>query len=199
MTLHESGSLPREFYLQDTVDAARGLLGKVLIHRVDGSVIAGKIVETEAYLRDDPACHASKGMTKRNVVMFGEPGHSYVYFTYGMYHCFNAVTSPPGVGEAVLVRAVEPLKGIDIMARNRGSDNLLNLTSGPGKLCQAFGLDKRHNGLDLTLGDLLILDSSPSSFEIVTAVRIGIRQAADKLWRFYIDGNPHVSKPVKRV
>lgn len=199
MLLFDNKPLSKEFYLQDTVSAARGLLGKVLVHRVNGGVVAGTIVETEAYLRDDPACHASRGLTKRNAVMFGEPGRAYVYFTYGMYHCFNAVTSPPGVGEAVLVRAVEPLEGIEMMKKNRGTDDFFNLASGPGKLCQAFGLDRRHNGLDLASSDLIILDSTPSDFEIVTTTRIGIREAADRPWRYYIDKNPHVSKSAKRV
>jgi DNA-3-methyladenine glycosylase len=127
--------------------------------------------------------------------MFGEPGHAYVYFTYGMYHCFNAVTAPQGVGEAVLIRAVEPIEGIDLMTRNRPVENPRNLTSGPGKLCIAFGLDKRHNALDLTSSELLIVGAenvSPS--EIAATTRIGIRTAADKPWRFYIKGNPWVSK-----
>ncbi|MHB0999569.1 MAG: DNA-3-methyladenine glycosylase [Armatimonadota bacterium] len=190
----KSKPLPREFYLQDTVDAARALLGKVLVHRTDRGVIAGRIVETEAYTSDDPACHASRGMTKRNSTMFGEPGHAYVYLTYGMYHCFNAVTAPEGLGEAVLIRAVEPLEGIDIMSENRGTDKLTNLASGPGKLCMAFGLDRSHDGHDLVDGNLRILDGDVPDTEIVSATRIGISLATDRLWRFYIAGNPHVSK-----
>ncbi|HUV04592.1 MAG TPA: DNA-3-methyladenine glycosylase [Armatimonadota bacterium] len=186
--------LPRSFYLQDTVEVARQLLGKALVHHTDGGVVAGRIVETEAYLRDDPACHASRGITRRNAVMFGQPGHAYIYFTYGMYFCFNAVTAPEGIGEAVLVRAAEPLEGIEIMTRNRGTVKLTNLASGPGKLCRAFALDRRHNGLDLTDGDLVIVDDGWRPGKIVTASRVGIRHAADKPWRFYIAGNPHVSR-----
>lgn len=189
-----SAPLPRSFYLQDTVAVARGLLGKVLVHHADDGVIAGRIVEAEAYLRDDPACHASRGMTRRNAVMFGEPGRAYIYFTYGMYFCFNAVTAPEGTGEAVLVRAVEPLEGIELMMRNRGADKLTSLASGPGKLCRAFGLDRRHNGLDLTNGELVIADDGWRPGEIATASRVGIRLAADKPWRFYLAENPHVSR-----
>lgn len=194
MTHSSKNTLPREFYLQPTIDVARNLLGKTLVHDTEKGIIAGRIVETEAYLCDDPACHASRGMTKRNAAMFGEAGHAYVYFTYGMYHCLNAVTAPEGVGEAVLIRAVEPLEGIEIMEANRGKEKLTDLASGPGKLCQAFGLDRRHNGLDLTEGELIIMDYGWIPQEIVTAARIGISLAADKPWRFYISGSHHVSK-----
>ena len=187
-------ALPREFYSRNTLDVARELLGKTLIHRTENGILAGRIVETEAYTSDDPACHASRGMTPRNSMMFGEPGHAYVYFTYGMYHCFNAVTAPEGIGEAILIRAVEPTHGIDVMMRNRGITDMRNLTSGPGKLCIAFGLNKQHNGLDLTSSDLMIADGEPPESEIVATTRIGIRLAAEMPWRFYISGNPYVSK-----
>jgi DNA-3-methyladenine glycosylase len=186
--------LAREFYLQPTIDAARGLLGKVLVRRSDGVILTGRIVEAEAYLRDDPACHASRGMTRRNAAMFGEPGHAYVYFTYGMHFCFNAVTAPEGVGEAVLIRAVEPLEGIDVMRANRGTEIVTDLASGPARLCQAFGLGREHNGIDLTDGELVIADDVWRAGEIVAAARIGIRLAADEPWRFYVAGNPHVSR-----
>lgn len=188
-------ALPREFYLSDTLEVARNLLGKILVHRTDAGVFAGRIVETEAYLSNDPACHASRGITPRNANMFGEPGHAYVYFTYGMYHCFNTVTAPEGIGEGVLIRAVEPIEGLDLMSKNRKTLDTKNLTSGPGKLCQAFGIDKRHNGYDLLSESLTIIDGPmiPSS-DIVATTRIGIRLAAEKPWRFYIAGNPHVSR-----
>lgn len=186
--------LPREFYLRDTVEAARAILGKVLVHLTGEGVVAGRIVEAEAYTSDDPSCHACKGMTKRNAPMFGPPGHAYVYFTYGMYHCFNAVTAAEGVGEAVLIRAVEPLEGIDLMVERRGTDVLANLASGPGKLCMAFGLGKAQNTLDLTGSDLMIVDDGFVPGEIVTSTRIGIRLATDYPWRFYLEGNPHVSR-----
>lgn len=186
--------LPRQFYLQPTIEAARNLLGKVLVRRAEDGLIAGRIVETEAYLCDDPACHASRGMTRRNAMMFGEPGHAYVYLTYGVHFCLNAVTSAEGVGEAVLIRAIEPLDGLDIMKRNRRTDQITNLASGPGKLCQAFGLDLRHNGLDLVSSDLRIVDDGLVVGEITATTRIGIRLAADKPWRFYLARNPFVSK-----
>jgi len=194
MTYADRRPLPQEFYLQNTIEAARSILGKVLVHRTPEGVIAGRIVEAEAYTSDDPSCHACRGMTKRNAQMFGPPGHAYVYFTYGMYFCLNAVTAPEGTGEAVLIRAAEPLEGIELMEKNRGTDVLTNLASGPGKLCQAFGLDKRQNGLDLTGSDLTIVDDGFVPGEIVTATRIGIRLATDRPWRFYLAGNPHVSR-----
>jgi len=198
MTWCDLKPLPRRFYLQPTIEAAPALLGKVLVHCTSEGIIAGRIVETEAYLCDDPACHASRGMTRRNAAMFGEPGHAYVYFTYGMYFCLNAVTSDKGIGEAVLVRAAEPLDGIEIMKRNRKTDLVTNLASGPGKLCQAFGLDLSHNGLGLTKSELMIVDDGFAPGEIVTATRIGIRLAADKPWRFYLAANPHVSRTSMR-
>ncbi|MBP6964705.1 MAG: DNA-3-methyladenine glycosylase [Armatimonadetes bacterium] len=194
MTCADCQPLPREFYLRDTIEAARAILGKVLVRRTPEEIIAGRIVEAEAYTSDDPSCHACRGMTKRNAQMFGPPGHAYVYFTYGMYHCFNAVTAPEGVGEAVLIRAAEPLEGLELMEKNRGTDVLTNLASGPGKLCMAFGLDRLQNGLDLTGSDLTIVDDGFVPGEIVTTTRIGIREAADYPWRFYLAGNAHVSK-----
>lgn len=195
---HEMNILPRSFYEQDTVDVASSLLGKILVHETEDGTLAGRIVETEAYLADDPACHASRGMTPRNCVMFGVPGHSYVYFTYGMHFCFNVVTAREGIGEAVLIRAVEPITVIEVMARNRGVQKITEIASGPAKLCQAFELDKRHNGLDLMNSELEIVDDGYIPEKIVTTTRIGIRLAADLPLRFYIDGNPNVSKIVKR-
>jgi len=179
------GKLGRDFYLQDTVEAARSILGKVLVRRIPEGVISGRIVESEAYLRDDPACHACRGMTRRNRTMFGEPGHAYVYFTYGNHYCLNFVTQPLGIAEAILVRALEPLDGIDIMRRNRRRDRLEDLCSGPGKLAEALEIDLRLNGEDL-LGDrLYVLDDETDPGPIVSRARIGIKEATDKLWRFY--------------
>ncbi|MCL5104659.1 MAG: DNA-3-methyladenine glycosylase [Armatimonadetes bacterium] len=189
--------LGRDFYLQDTIEAARAVLGKVLARVTDEGIMSGRIVETEAYLHDDPACHASRGMTKRNQVMFGEPGHAYVYFTYGFHYCLNFVTRPAGVPEAVLIRALEPLEGIELMRRNRVSGmnsrntgtrtvlQLKDLCSGPGKLCQALGIDTSLNGEDL-LGDrLYVFDDGTDVGEIIARPRIGIKQATEELWRFY--------------
>ncbi|HAH87598.1 MAG TPA: DNA-3-methyladenine glycosylase [Armatimonadetes bacterium] len=188
-----SKTLRREFYLQDTVDVARGLLGKVLVHKTAECILAGRIVETEAYLMDDPACHASRGITPRNAPMFGPPGHAYIYFTYGMHFCMNAVTAPEGVGEAVLIRAVQPLLGIDLMMERRGTRVITNLASGPGKLCQAFGLGREQGGLDLTEGPLVIEEGEDVT-EIITTTRVGIRLAAEKPWRFYQAGSRFISR-----
>ena len=188
-----SKTLKRDFYLQNTVDVARGLLGKILVHKTAGGAISGRIVETEAYLMDDPACHASRGMTPRNAPMFGPPGHAYIYFTYGMYFCMNAVTAPEGVGEAVLIRAVEPLEGIDLMEERRGTGIITNLASGPGKLCQAFVLGREQNGLDLMKGDLVIEEGDDVA-DIVITTRVGIRLAAERPWRFYEAGNRFISR-----
>ena len=167
--------LAQEFYLQPTLKVARELLGKILWYRKGGKVLSGKIVETEGYLRNDPACHASRGMTPRNSVMFGPAGHAYVYFIYGLYNCLNAVTQKEGIAEAVLIRAVEPIEGI------KGT------TNGPGKLCREFGIDRKLNGTDLTQGNFVILDSGEEVGKIYRAPRIGIRENTDKLWRYYID------------
>jgi DNA-3-methyladenine glycosylase len=177
--------LGREFYLRDTIEAARAALGKILVHVTPEGMISGRIVETEAYLRDDPACHACRGMTARNAAMFGEPGHAYVYFTYGNHYCLNFVTQPAGVAEAILIRALQPLEGIDLMRQNRGMDRLENLCSGPGKLAQALGIDLSLNGEDLLGDKLYVLDDRLDPREIIARPRVGIREAADKLWRFY--------------
>ncbi len=175
----------RDFYLQDTISAARAVLGKIVVHKTEAGIVSGRIMETEAYLRDDPACHASRGMTARNQVMFGPPGHAYVYFTYGAHYCMNFVTQPRGVPEAILIRALEPIEGIEIMMGNREKDRLEDLCSGPGKLTQAMGIGRDLNGEDL-LGDrLYILDDGMDIGPIVSRPRIGIREAVDELWRFY--------------
>lgn len=172
---------------------AKNLLGKVMVRCLPEGKVLGKIVETEAYLsHNDPACHASRGKTKRNQVMFGPPGRAYIYLIYGMYYCFNVVTREEGRGEGVLIRALEPLMGIDIMKKNRKVDDFFNLTSGPGKLCQAMAIDKNLNSKDLLKGDLIILDSGEKP-KVEISTRIGIRTAQERLLRYYISGNPHVS------
>ena len=180
--LHKLG---REFYLRDTISAARAILGKIIVHETGEGTLSGRIVETEAYLRDDPACHASRGKTPRNSAMFGPPGHAYVYFTYGFHYCLNFVTQPQGVPEAILIRALEPLEGIEIMMRNRGKDRLEDLCSGPGKLTQALAISRDLNGEDL-LGDrLYVLDDQIDIGPVLFRPRLGINQAVDELWRFY--------------
>lgn len=191
--------LPTEFYLQDTREAAQKLLGQLLVRTLPtGEVLSGVIVETEAYLTDDPACHAYRGQTPRNAAMFGPPGHAYVYFTYGLHMMLNLVCAPEGTAEAVLIRALEPTGGIDAMRLNRGNlPETRQLTNGPGKLAQALALTRlTHNGLDIThLGrELCVLPQEGPAFETVATTRIGISQGIDLPWRYYIRGNAYVSR-----
>ncbi|GAB6157301.1 DNA-3-methyladenine glycosylase [Desulfotomaculum varum] len=186
--------LPVAFYARDTVLVARELLGTLLVHINDEGITVGKIVETEAYLQGDPACHAARGMTPRNSVMFGPPGRAYVYFTYGMHYCFNVVTAAAGIGEAVLIRAVEPLAGLHLMKKRRGRERLTELCAGPARLVQAFGITKEHNKADLTNGPLFIAAAAEPPPQIHVTTRIGIKEGADLPLRFYIKGNKFISK-----
>lgn len=187
--------LDRSFYVRPTLTVAKELLGKRLVRCVDGDTLVGAIVEVEAYIgEDDPACHARFGPTDRNRVMYGQGGFSYVYFIYGMYNMFNIVTEADGFPAAVLVRALEPLDGIDIMKQLRGTNRMSELTSGPGKLCQAFGLDTSHSGLDLTSDVFYVADGDKSEFGVNASSRIGIKDGTDRKWRFYIDGCTFVSR-----
>ena len=186
---------------KDTVAAAQSLLGAVLWHKTDEGIAAGRIVETEAYIFGDPACHASRGMTPRNAVMFGPPGRAYIYFIYGMHHCFNVVTRHKGMGEAVLIRALEPLEGIELMERRRKTHDARNLCNGPAKFVQALGIHRNQNGTDLRKGPLRLLaaESYPGwnvrkPPAIKSGRRIGISVAKDWPLRFYVEGNPFVSK-----
>ena len=190
---------PQEFYLQDTRTVAKALLGQQVVRRLPGGeTLAGIIVETEAYLTDDPACHAYRGQTPRNAAMFGPPGQAYVYFTYGLHMMFNLVCGPQGIAEAVLIRALEPTEGIALMRQNRGGmAETRHLTNGPGKLAQALALTRlAHNEADLTNpdGELVILPRTAPPFETVETTRIGITRGAELPWRYYIRGNPYVSK-----
>jgi len=169
---------------------ARDLLGRVVVH----GECAGRIVETEAYLGvDDLAAHSARGITPRTRVLFGPPGHAYVYFIYGMYECLNVVAEPDGIPGGVLIRALEPLAGIEVMRKRRNRERVLDLCSGPGKLTQAMGITRAQNGADLTKGPLRILDGKPAPFEVEITPRIGISECADWPLRFVVAGSKFVS------
>lgn len=194
--------LPREFYDRDPREVSRDLLGKVLVRREGRKTLKGRIVEVEAYLGEgDPAAHAAAGRTPRNDALFGPPGHAYVYFIYGNHWCFNVSCLPDGVGGGVLFRALEPLEGIKDMARARhitiASDRDLRLlTSGPGRLAEAFGITReRDNNKDLTSrrSDLYLADEGFVPVRVFECPRIGITKAADLPLRYLIPGNPFVS------
>ncbi len=198
--------LSREFYNRDPREVGPDLLGKVLVRKAGRQVLAARIVEVEAYLgENDPAAHSAVGPTARNAVMFGPPGYVYVYFIYGNHYCLNVSCLPEGTAGAVLFRAVEPLAGIEAMAVARGMTlggprSLRNLTSGPGRLAQAFGITRlRDNGKDLTSrkSDLFIVDDGYRATEIATTARIGITKAAELPLRYVIAGNPFVSGPAR--
>jgi DNA-3-methyladenine glycosylase len=187
--------LKREFYDRPTLKVAKELLGKYLVVQKDGHLISGRIVETEAYIGfKDPASHAYRGMTTRNQVMFGNPGYAYVYLTYGMHHCLNLVTEKKGYPAAVLIRALEPIEGIEIMKRRRVRQKPKDLTSGPGKLCQAMGVDRRLNGADLCAQIIFVEDRGEAIKRITASSRIGVDEKEAKKWRFYIEDNEFVSR-----
>jgi DNA-3-methyladenine glycosylase len=189
-----SAPLPRAFYNRPAVEVARGLLGTVLVH---GST-SGVIVETEAYLGlQDRAAHSWRGITPRTRVMFGEPGHAYVYLIYGMYECLNVVAEPEGSPGCVLIRALEPLEGIPRMQRRRhpGARGIEDLANGPGKLTLALGITRRHNGADFTTGPLTIHPPEQrEEIQIGVSPRIGIKHCADWPLRFFIQGSRFVSR-----
>ena len=180
--------LPRKFYSKDTVAVAKNLLGKRIIRKIGHNEISGIITETEAYRHnDDPASHAFRKITDRNKAMFGEVGFAYVYFTYGMHFCFNVVAKDPKkAAGAVLIRAIEPEKGIKVMQKNRGIENLKNLANGPAKLAQALDITKEHYGVDLTKKSTLYISDGVKQKKISASPRIGIKDATDKLWNFKI-------------
>lgn len=178
--------LPRSFYSLDAAAVARDLLGKIILHRIGQSQVCARIVETEAYVQTylrqpDLAAHSAAGITPRTRVIFGPPGHAYVYLSYGVHHCLNIVAEPEGTPGCVLIRAVEPISGIALP------------TNGPGKLTRALGITLKHYGRDLTQGDFILFDAPPPD-EIRTTRRIGISKSPDFPLRFHIAGNPHVSR-----
>ncbi len=181
--------LPREFYLKNTVTVAKNLLGKRIVRKIGRREISGIIIETEAYRhKDDPASHAFRKITDRNKAMFGDVGMAYVYFTYGMHYCFNVVAKNPKIkAGAVLIRAIEPEKGINVMQKNRKITNLKSLTNGPAKLTQALEITIEHYGVDLTKhSKLFITEGIKKHGKIHSSPRIGIKEATDKLWNFKI-------------
>lgn len=190
--------LPYDFFTQDTVTAAQKLLGKKITTTIQGITVSGYIVETESYsYPDDPASHAYRGQTERNMVLFGPVAHCYVYISYGIHYCLNIIArSPDQIAGGVLIRALEPYQGIEIMKHRRHMDKIKLLTNGPGKVCQALGITKEYNGLDLMHNDAISISSGydVAKSEIVATSRVGISAGQEFMWRFYINNNPFISK-----
>lgn len=192
--------LRRAFYNRGADVVAKQLLGCVLVRRRGRGLLAGRIVETEAYVgEDDRACHANRGRTRRNAVMYEAPGRAYVYFIYGVHDMLNVVCRPPGVPEAVLIRGVEPVHGLDSMRRRRGVRRLQDVASGPGKLCRAFAITRKQNGMDLAGPVLWITAGRLRATETIsTSARVGVDYAGEdarRPLRFFVSRNPHVSRP----
>jgi DNA-3-methyladenine glycosylase len=179
-----------DFYARSVHDVARDLIGCVVRH----GETAGRVVETESYHMDEPACHAYAGLTPRTRILFGPPGRAYVYFSYGIHSLLNAVCEDEGVGAAVLVRALEPVDGIELMRARRGVERTQELCSGPGKLTQALGIGLAHNGSSLIDGPIEMLERGAEP-EIVVGERVGITKAAELPWRFCDARSAHVSRP----
>jgi len=192
--------LPRSFYARPVLSVARDVIGKILVHKTPEGIVAGRIVEAEAYRGpEDRAAHSSGGRrTARTEAMYGPPGFAYVFFVYGMHWHLNLVTTREGAPHAVLLRAVEPLLGVPLMARRRGlAAGNVSLCNGPGKLCQAFGVERRHYGVDLTRGALYLSEATTMRGKLGRSARVGVDYAeswADKPWRFFELGNPCVSR-----
>jgi DNA-3-methyladenine glycosylase len=190
-----SPRLRRSFFSRDPVTVARDLLGRILFYRTPDGLLAGRIVETEAYTGEaDPASHAFRGRTARNAVMFGAAGHAYVYFSYGVHFCLNVTAGTPGVPGAVLLRALEPLAGLEIMGRHGGQGPEVRLLSGPGKIGRGFGLTLKDNGRDFTRGPLGLAEGTPvPNREVAISPRVGISRAVDLPYRFAVIGSRSVS------
>jgi DNA-3-methyladenine glycosylase len=188
--------LPAAFYRRPVLEVTRDLLGRLLVHRAPEGTCAVRLVETEAYdgAGLDPASHAHRGPTPRNAVMFGPPGHLYLYFTYGMHWCANVVCAPEGTAQAVLLRAGEPVLGAELLAARRPGSRPRDLARGPARLCQALGLAGWANGASLTTGPVQLTAGWPVADDRVTwTARVGVTAAADRPWRALITGDPHVS------
>lgn len=199
MALKEYVSPGEDFFLRTAPILAPSLIGCMLRRETGSGPVAGVIVETEAYTRDDPASHSYSGKSGRNWPMFRGGGLAYVYLIYGVHNCFNVTSGPPGSGEAVLVRAVRPMEGVDLMRRNRGVQGLMALCSGPGKLCRAFGIDRRHNGASLLEGEIrLLVPAMEEVLDVAAGRRVGISRARELRRRFTLRDSPWLSrgKPV---
>jgi len=190
--LTEAARLRREFFARSVHEVAPELIGVVLL--VDG--VGGAIVEVEAYDQDDPASHGFRGRTTRNAVMFGPPGHVYVYRSYGIHWCMNLVCAEEGRAEAALLRALAPTRGLDVMRARRGVDSATKLCSGPGKLCQALGVTRDHDGLALDEPPFELCPGDRAE-TVATGPRIGITKAADRIWRYGLAGSPYLSRPFR--
>lgn len=199
---HKHQLLTRDFFARKTDTVARDLLGKLLVHETKAGVISAKIVETEAYFGDgaDPASHAHKGPTPRSSIMFGKCGVVYVYFNYGVHWLLNFVAKVDGQAGAVLIRAVQPVQGTELMLKNRPTA-VANLTNGPGKLTKAFGIDGSFNGFDVTIkqSNFYIVSFLTPQFEIIADTRIGIKKGQEKLLRFYIKDNAFISNVRRKM
>lgn len=187
--------LARAFFARQAPTVARELVGMVLCHR-DEALMA-RVVEVEAYTQDDPACHAFRGRTARNAALWGPPGHAYVYRSYGMHWCFNVATGEDGVGQGCLIRAAQPLVGHDVMRRRRPVRHEADLLRGPAKLCQAFGIGGSLSGTDVCDGGILQFRDDGTRPPVTAGPRVGVTQAADLPWRFYVPGSRWVS-PYRR-
>jgi DNA-3-methyladenine glycosylase len=187
--------LQRSFFARAAPEVGPDLLGKLLVRADDGLV--ARLVEVEAYTQDDPACHAHRGQTARNAPLFGPPGHAYVYFTYGMHWCLNTATGQVGSGQGVLLRAAEPVDGLERMRARRGTARDRDLLRGPARLAQAFGLDGTWSGVDLCDGGVLHLADDGTEVDVESTPRTGVATAADVAWRYAVPGSPWVS-PYKR-
>jgi DNA-3-methyladenine glycosylase len=181
----------RPYFALPAVELARELIGRLLVRELNGRLLIGRVVEAEAYGPDDPASHSFRGPTPRNASMFGSPGHAYVYVSHGIHHCLNAVAKPPS---AVLLRALEPIEGLEEMRRRRRTERERLLCAGPGRLCQALGIGPPLDGHDLTLGKGLWIARGHRARDVVATPRIGLNVAVEWPWRFVLAGSPFASR-----
>lgn len=191
--------IPVSFYSRPTLKVLENLIGKVLVRKSEEGMSSGVIVEAEAYTgEDDPASYAFSGRTKRSEIMYGPPGRAFIHFTYGMHHMLNLVTEREEFPAAILIRALEPSEGISLMKKRRQTEELINLCSGPAKICQAFGIDRSHNGVSVfsSRSPLFIKEGErreKRKEELIWTSRIGIGEGKDRLWRAYLKGSPFIS------